>query len=165
MKNLKKVLALAVAFVMCFTMFAGAAVFSDVPVGGDYSEAITFLSDLQIIAGKPDGTFGVNDAITRADAACLIARMMTGQQNPPKYDNHVAFSDVPVGSYYEAAVGYCAALGVTSGTGGGKFSPMKTITDGEFVAMTPRRIRSSSRWATSLLLRQRVCWMALALIT
>ncbi|MCI8855380.1 MAG: S-layer homology domain-containing protein [Clostridiaceae bacterium] len=140
MKNLKKVLALAVAFVMCFTMFAGAAVFSDVPVGGDYSEAITFLSDLQIIAGKPDGTFGVNDAITRADAACLIARMMTGQQNPPKYDNHVAFSDVPVGSYYEAAVGYCAALGVTSGTGGGKFSPMKTITDGEFVAMLTRAL-------------------------
>jgi len=140
MKNLKKVLALAVAFVMCFTMFAGAAVFSDVPVGGNYSEAITFLSDLQIIAGKPDGTFGVNDAITRADAACLIARMMTGQQNPPKYDNHVAFSDVPVGSYYEAAVGYCAALGVTSGTGGGKFSPMKTITDGEFVAMLTRAL-------------------------
>lgn len=140
MKNLKKVLALAVAFVMCFTMFAGAAVFSDVPAGGDYSAAISFLSDLQVIAGKPDGTFGVNDAITRADAACLIARMMTGQMNPPKYDNHVAFSDVEVGSYYESAVGYCAALGITSGTGNGMFSPKRTITDGEFIAMVTRAL-------------------------
>ena len=52
MKNLKKVLALAVAFVMCFTMFAGALVFTDVPAGGDYSAAITLLSDLGVVAGK-----------------------------------------------------------------------------------------------------------------
>lgn len=138
MKNLKKILALAVAFVMCFTMFAGALVFSDVPAGGDYSQAITFLSDLGVIAGKPDGTFGVNDAITRADAACLIARLMTGQTNPPKNDGTVQFTDVPSGSYYESAVGYCVALGITVGTGNGQYSPLRTITDGEFVAMLTR---------------------------
>ena len=140
MKNLKKILALAIAFVMCFTMFAGALVFSDVPAGGDYSSAITLLSDLGVIAGKPDGSFGINDAITRADAVCLIARLMTGEQNPPKYNNAPVFTDVVPGSYYESSVGYCAALGITSGTGGGKFSPTKTITDGEFVAMLTRAL-------------------------
>ena len=140
MKNLKKVLALAVAFVMCFTMFAGALVFTDVPAGGDYSAAITLLSDLGVVAGKPDGSFGINDAITRADAACLIARLMTGEQNPPKYNNAPVFSDVVPGSYYESSVGYCAALGITSGTGNGQFSPSKTITDGEFVAMLTRAL-------------------------
>ena len=140
MKNLKKILALAIAFVMCFTMFAGALVFSDVPAGGDYSSAITLLSDLGVIAGKPDGSFGINDAISRADAACLIARLMTGEQNPPKYNNAPVFTDVVPGSYYESSVGYCAALGITSGTGGGKFSPTKTITDGEFVAMLTRAL-------------------------
>ncbi|MCI9484502.1 MAG: S-layer homology domain-containing protein, partial [Clostridiaceae bacterium] len=140
MKNLKKILALAIAFVMCFTMFAGALVFSDVPAGGDYSAAITLLSDLGVIAGKPDGSFGINDAISRADAACLIARLMTGEQNPPKYNNAPVFTDVVPGSYYESSVGYCAALGITSGTGNGQFSPSKTITDGEFVAMLTRAL-------------------------
>ncbi len=140
MKNLKKILALAIAFVMCFTMFAGALVFSDVPAGGDYSAAITLLSDLGVIAGKPDGSFGINDAITRADAVCLIARLMTGEQNPPKYNNAPVFTDVVPGSYYESSVGYCAALGITSGTGNGKFSPSNTITDGEFVAMLTRAL-------------------------
>lgn len=140
MKNLKKVLALAVAFVMCFTMFAGALVFTDVPAGGDYSAAITLLSDLGVIAGKPDGSFGVNDAITRADAVCLIARLMTGEQNPPKYNNAPVFTDVVPGSYYESSVGYCASMGITSGTGNGKFSPSKTITDGEFIAMLTRAL-------------------------
>lgn len=140
MKNLKKILALAVAFVMCFTMFAGAATFTDVTLGGDYSQAITFLSDLGVIAGKPDGSFGVNDAITRADAACLIARLMTGQPTPQKYDGHIAFTDVPAGSYYETSVGYCAALGITVGKGNGRFAPMDTITDGEFIAMLTRAL-------------------------
>lgn len=140
MKNLKKILALAVAFVMCFTMFAGAAVFSDVTPGGDYSQAITFLSDLGVIAGKPDGSFGINDAITRADAACLIARLMTGQPNPSKNDGTVQFSDVQSGSYYETSVGYCVALGITVGTGNGQYSPLRTITDGEFIAMLTRAL-------------------------
>ena len=46
MKNLKKVLAMVLAFACTFTMFAGAKVFEDVPAGSDYSEAITMLSDL-----------------------------------------------------------------------------------------------------------------------
>ena len=55
MKNLKKVLAMVLAFACTFTMFAGAKVFEDVPAGSDYSEAITMLSDLGIIQGKDDG--------------------------------------------------------------------------------------------------------------
>lgn len=138
MKNLKKILALALAFVMCFTMFASAKVFSDVPAGGDYSQAITFLSDLGVIAGKPDGTFGVNDAITRADAACLIARLMTGETNPPKSDGSIRFTDVGDGDYFASSVNYCVSLGITVGTGNGQFSPKRTITDGEFIAMLTR---------------------------
>ena len=65
---------------------------------------------------------------------------MTGEQNPPKYNNAPVFSDVVPGSYYESSVGYCAAMGITSGTGNGKFSPSNTITDGEFVAMLTRAL-------------------------
>ncbi len=142
MKNLKKVLALAVAFVMCFTMFAGAAVYSDVPAGSDYSEAVTLLSDLGIIAGMPDGSFGVDKTITRADAACLIARMLTGETMPSKYAGASNFTDVPKDAYYESAVAYCAIMGITQGTSTslGTYSPMRTITDGEFIAMITRAL-------------------------
>ena len=77
MKNLKKVLAMVLAFACTFTMFAGAKVFEDVPAGSDYSEAITMLSDLGIIQGKDDGKYHPEDTITRAEACALIARMMT----------------------------------------------------------------------------------------
>ena len=142
MKNLKKVLALAVAFVMCFTMFAGAAVYSDVPAGSDYSEAVTLLSDLGVIAGMPDGSFGVDKTITRADAACLIARMMTGETMPSKYAGASNFTDVPKDAYYESAVAYCAIEGITSGTSAtlGTYSPSREITDGEFIAMITRAL-------------------------
>ena len=74
MKNLKKVLALVLAFACAFTMFAGAVVYPDVPAGSEYSEAITMLSDLGIIQGKTDGKYHADESITRAEACALIAR-------------------------------------------------------------------------------------------
>ena len=85
MKNLKKVLAMVLAFACTFSMFAGAKVFEDVPAGSDYSEAITMLSDLGIIQGKDDGKYHPEDTITRAEACAMIARLMTGDPNVSQY--------------------------------------------------------------------------------
>ena len=57
MKNLKKVLAMVLAFACTFTMFASAKVYEDVQPGSEFSEAITMLSDLGIIQGKTDGKY------------------------------------------------------------------------------------------------------------
>ncbi|MGN0993896.1 MAG: S-layer homology domain-containing protein, partial [Butyricicoccus sp.] len=78
MKNLKKVLALVLAFACAFTMFAGALTFSDVKPGDDYSAAITMLSDLEVISGDGKGNFNPTGTITRAEACVLIANMMNG---------------------------------------------------------------------------------------
>ena len=85
MKNLKKVLAMVLAFACTFSMFAGAKVFEDVPAGSDYSEAITMLSDLGVIQGKDDGKYHPEDTITRAEACAMIARLMTGDPNVSQY--------------------------------------------------------------------------------
>ena len=45
-----------------------------------------------------------------------------------------AFSDVKAGSYYEIPVAWAVGMGITSGTGGGKFSPKKTCTREQVVA-------------------------------
>ena len=57
MKNLKKVLALVMAFAMAFTMFAGALTFSDIQPGSDYAAAVSMLSDLKVISGDGKGNY------------------------------------------------------------------------------------------------------------
>ncbi|MEA4894600.1 MAG: S-layer homology domain-containing protein [Oscillospiraceae bacterium] len=52
--------------------------------------------------------------------------------------NKVAFSDVDVGDWFENAVTFIAARGVTKGTGDGIFSPYETLTRGQFIVMLMR---------------------------
>ena len=138
MKNLKKVLAMVLAFACTFSMFAGAKVFEDVPAGSDYSEAITMLSDLGVIQGKDDGKYHPEDTITRAEACAMIARLMTGDPKVSQYVGAQSFSDVQKGSWKDSAIGYCYINGIVIGVGGNKFEPDRAITDAEFVTMVVR---------------------------
>ena len=138
MKNLKKVLAMVLAFACTFSMFAGAKVFEDVPAGSDYSEAITMLSDLGVIQGKDDGKYHPEDTITRAEACAMIARLMTGDPKVSQYVGAQSFSDVKKDSWKDSAIGYCYINGIVIGVGNNKFEPDRAITDAEFVTMVVR---------------------------
>ena len=138
MKNLKKVLAMVLAFACTFSMFAGAKVFEDVKAGSDYSEAITMLSDLGVIQGKDDGKYHPEDTITRAEACAMIARLMTGDPKVSQYVGAQSFSDVQKGSWKDSAIGYCYINGIVIGVGNNKFEPDRAITDAEFVTMVVR---------------------------
>ncbi len=138
MKNLKKVLAMVLAFACTFSMFAGAKVFEDVPAGSDYSEAITMLSDLGVIQGKDDGKYHPEDTITRAEACAMIARLMTGDPNVSQYVGAQSFTDVAKGSWKDSAIGYCYINGIVIGVGNNKFEPDRAITDAEFITMVVR---------------------------
>ena len=138
MKNLKKVLAMVLAFACTFSMFAGAKVFEDVKAGSDYSEAITMLSDLGIIQGKDDGKYHPEDTITRAEACAMIARLMTGDPNVSQYVGAQSFTDVAKGSWKDSAIGYCYINGIVIGVGNNKFEPDRAITDAEFITMVVR---------------------------
>ena len=138
MKNLKKVLAMVLAFACTFSMFAGAKVFEDVKAGSDYSEAITMLSDLGVIQGKDDGKYHPEDTITRAEACAMIARLMTGDPNVSQYVGAQNFTDVAKGSWKDSAIGYCYINGIVVGVGNNKFEPDRAITDAEFITMVVR---------------------------
>ena len=138
MKNLKKVLAMVLAFACTFSMFAGAKVFEDVPAGSDYSEAVTMLSDLGVIQGKDDGKYHPEDTITRAEACAMIARLMTGDPNVSQYVGAQSFTDVAKGSWKDSAIGYCYINGIVVGVGNNKFEPDRAITDAEFITMVVR---------------------------
>lgn len=52
--------------------------------------------------------------------------------------NKVTFADVPASASYLDAVTFCAARGITTGTGSGLFSPELTLTRGQFIVMCMR---------------------------
>ncbi|MFR4977403.1 MAG: S-layer homology domain-containing protein, partial [Butyricicoccus sp.] len=140
MKNLKKVLAMVLAFACTFTMFASAKVYEDVQPGSEFSEAITMLSDLGIIQGKTDGKYHPEETITRAEACALIARLLTGDPNVSNFGGAQNFTDVVKGSWQDSAIGYCVANGITVGVGNGKFEPNRAINDQEFLTMMVRAL-------------------------
>ena len=70
MKNLKKVLALVLAFACAFTMFAGAAFTDQADI--QQTEAVDMLAALGVINGYTDGSFKPNETISRAEAAKMI---------------------------------------------------------------------------------------------
>lgn len=131
--------------------------FSDVPTSDPFFAAISALANRGAMAGYGNGTFGLNDPITGAQAALVLSKLFpnagtlqVGGNTPltrgamaqllsgilpgtPAYQNQ--FLDVPYNAPYAQGVGELASLGITAGTGGGNFNPMGTLTRGQFAQL------------------------------
>ena len=142
-RNLKKVLALTLAFASTGTMFsvANAAQFTDVKVTDNNASAINMLSDLTVLSGYKDGTFKPEDTITRAEATQVIANLLNGGlADTSRFAGGSNFADVPKGDWMDAPISFCVQNGIVVGTGKGKFEPNRQITDSEFVTMMTRAL-------------------------
>ena len=90
-------------------------------------DEILYLSDLGIINGYPDGTFGPNKSIKRVHAVQMILRELgvkTGDAPNPK------FSDITPSSYGYAEIAKAKQLNIISGKGN-KFDPNGSLKRGE----------------------------------
>ena len=101
MRTLKKslCLVLALVFVLGLCTVRSNAAFADYSdldkVTNEYADAVEILSGLLVIDGYPDGTFGPEKNVTRAEAAAMIARMMLGREAADKLPvGEVKFTDV-----------------------------------------------------------------------
>ena len=105
--NLKKVLALVLAFACAFTMFAGAASYSD-QADIKASTAVDMLSSLGVIQGYDDGSFKPNNTVTRAQMAKMIFTIMNGgNDNANAYASlPTAFTDLPTAAWAQGYVRY-----------------------------------------------------------
>ena len=134
MKNLKKILALVLAFACAFTMFAGAA-FTDSADIKVENEVVDTLIELGVINGYTDGSFKPNDTVTRAEMAKMIYVLRTGNSDASAYNNDkTSFTDVN-GHWAAGFIKYCQSVGIIAGQSATKFAPDQTVTAQEAAKM------------------------------
>ena len=134
MKNLKKILALVLAFACAFTMFAGAAFTDQADIKVD-AEVVDTLVSLGVINGYTDGSFKPNDTVTRAEMAKMIYVLRTGNSDASAYNNDkTTFTDIN-GHWARGYVKYCQSLGIIAGQSATTFAPDQTVTAQEAAKM------------------------------
>ena len=103
------------------------------------TEAVDACTALNIIGGYPDGSFKPEGNITRAEVTKMICVALNGGKNPAVSTNTTpTFSDVRNNANAAWAEGYiesCAAQGIVSGVGGGKFAPNGNVTGVQLAKM------------------------------
>ena len=132
--NLKKVLALVLAFACAFTMFAGAA-FTDQADIKVKSDVVDTLVSLGVIEGFEDGSFQPNGTVTRAQMAKMIYVLRTGNSDASAYnDDKTSFTDI--GSHWARGyIKYCQSLGIIAGKSSTIFAPNANVTAQEAAKM------------------------------
>ena len=133
MKNLKKVLALVLAFACAFTMFAGAAFTDRADIKA--TDAVDMLVALGVVDGFEDGSFQPNGTVTRAQMAKMIYVLRTGKSDASAYNNDkTSFTDIN-GHWAAGYIKYCQSLGIIAGKSSTIFAPNASVTAQEAAKM------------------------------
>lgn len=89
------------------------------------------------IKGYPDGTFGPDLPITRAEVASIFSRL-TVKKMDIATDAVSSFSDVDADAWYANAVAFMEQEGIVKGYEDGTFKPDNQITRAEFAVIASR---------------------------
>ncbi|KAB4861417.1 S-layer homology domain-containing protein, partial [Bacteroides thetaiotaomicron] len=135
MRNLKRVLSLALASVMLLGMMVVGASAAD-KTAADLTdmdkvtnkEAVALMVDLGIIVGKPDGTFAPTEGVDRATMAKLICYVLMGDTDPALFEGtKTDLTDID-SSWAEGYIKFCYSNGIITGDGKGHFFPTEPVT-------------------------------------
>ena len=91
-------------------------------------------TDMPYMKGYADGTFGVSNTMTRAEACTIVARLKAGSDEKVPEAAASRFSDVALTDWYAKYVSYLDSLGYLSSYNG-TFLPNQAITRAEFVEL------------------------------
>ncbi len=131
MKNLKKVLALVLAFACAFTMFAGAADFTDKEsINEDNLDAVNLLTTLKIIDGYEDGSFKPEETVNRAQMAKMIYTIRNGGNSDASAYEAVSttFEDLDQVDWAKGYIKYLQNTGIIAGRSEKVFDPAAPVT-------------------------------------
>lgn len=106
--------------------------FSDVSPDEWYNEAVSTMTNGKYIAGYPDGTFGGNKSITRAEFVTMLVRFIGVQ------DEACSFSDVSKAHWAYDYIATATQAGWIAGYSDGSFKPEQAITRAEAMTIINR---------------------------
>ena len=112
--------------------------FSDIKESDYFYKAVLWAVEEGITSGTGKGKFSPNNECTRAQVATFLWR---AQGKPAPTSGTNAFTDIVEGSYYYEAVLWAVEMGITNGTGNGKFSPDNSCTRGQIVTFLYRALK------------------------
>ena len=102
------------------------------PAGAWFSDVVNRAVSLGFFSGYPDGRFGSNDRITRAQ---VTVALWNTAGNPAPGANAKRFSDVMERMYYTDAIAWASGAGVVNGYADGRFGPDDPVTREQLAAM------------------------------
>ncbi len=114
-------------------------IFPDTDANGWYYNAVIYSSGHGLVKGYENGYFGTADGIQRQDFLLILARAC-GADLDAYAGMRSQFPDVAAGSYYEAAVNWGYANGVTTGYENGRFGVGDLINREQLVTMLMRSL-------------------------
>ena len=116
------------------------ASFRDVPVDAYYYDAVKWAAEKGITTGQADGLFGSDRSCTRAQIITFLWRAA----GSPVVNYAMEMGDVSADAYYAEAVRWALSRGITSGTGGGAFSPDNACTRAQAVTLLARALSAKA---------------------
>lgn len=167
MRNLKRVLSLALASVMLIGMMVIGAGAADKTAADltdmdkvTNTEAVNLMVDLGIIEGKPDGSFAPTEGVDRATMAKLITYILMGDVDAAIFEGTVTdLTDIDT-NWAEGYIKYCYSNGIISGDGQGHFFPTQGVTVVQAAKMLlvalgydadNRGYQSNSNWSVNIM--------------
>ena len=108
--------------------------FRDVSASDYYYDAVKWAAEEGITSGTSADLFSPSAPCTRAQMVTFLWRAA----GSPSVGGTLTFTDVSEDAYYAPAVRWAASVGVTSGTGAGRFSPDDPCTRGQMAAFLYR---------------------------
>ena len=141
MRNLKRALSLALAVIMVLGLMVvsvGAVSYNEFSDRGEIvnKDAVSMLTTLGIIEGKPDGSYAPGEGVDRAQMAKMISVIMNqGADNSALYVNSpTGLTDIAT-NWAKGHINYCYTLGIIAGRGNGTFDPSAGVTGVEAAKM------------------------------
>lgn len=104
------------------------------PANTGVSDRLNTDEHIRYLLGYPDGAFGADNNMTRAEVAQMFYGLLLDRNIPIA----AHFDDVAGAAWYANAVETLASIGVIKGVGDGKFAPERSITRAEFTAIAMR---------------------------
>jgi len=159
---MKRIVSLVLAISMVLSMFvtslAATRTFDDV-VDTDYAGSVEALVELGVIDGLPDGTFGPQKEVTRAQLAKMLVICLGLGDSAESLAGKTVFTDVTDSHWASGYINAAVQSKVIAGYPDGTFKPEKNVSYAEAVTMVIRAlgygnvVEKEGTWPTSYMLK------------